>query len=55
MWSKIVCWFLGHMPEVEAVLDGLVRCARCDTVIGQVPKVDPKPPAPPAPPTGMGA
>ena len=37
--ANVMCWILGHLPAIEEVVDGVIRCARCNAVIGQVPKV----------------
>lgn len=55
MWSKIVCWLIGHIPDLIHVIGDVVICERCGQQCGTMdPKKDTTPvvtiTAPPSPP-----
>ncbi len=55
MWSKIVCWLIGHIPDLIHVIGDVVICERCGQQCGTMdPKKDTTPvvtiTAPPYPP-----
>lgn len=34
MWKKILCWCLGHVPDLINVVGTVVRCERCKSAVG---------------------